>query len=156
VTIVRSRRAGISAEEARHRPMYARVLGLQYLRPSSLLCFAFFEGAVALSALLALAELAQWWVVLVLPLSVAAMVKLNDVIAGAVLRAGSGRRAPKALGRARVPMVAAHGRTGGAAAGIAPISPAVPFSDDEDAAGDDQWLGSPGQRARQSGMRRYE
>ena len=150
MTVVRSRRAGISAEEAKQRPMYARVLGLQYLRPSNLLCFSFFEGAIALAALLALAELAQWWVVLVLPMSVAAMVKLNDVIAGAVLRAGS-VRAPKALGRATVPVAAAHGRPKRSAAipadsAVAPTSPG----------GTDEWLGSPEQRARQSATRRYE
>jgi hypothetical protein len=155
VTVIRSRRAGMSADEARQRPMYAKVLGLQYLRLTNLLCFAFFEGAIALAALLALAELAQWWVVLVLPVSVAAMVKLNDIIAGAVLRAGS-VRAPRALGRARVPMTAAYGRPRrsvtvfsaemDAADAVAPTNPAA----------DDEWLGSPEQRARQSATRRYE
>jgi len=139
VTTVRSRCAGISAQEARHRPVYAKVLGLQYLRPSSLVCFAFFEGAIALAALLALAELAQWWVVLVLPLSVAAMVKLNDFIAGAVLRAGS-VQAPRALGRARVP--------------VAAMDRSADLGTDTAAA--HRLLGSPEQRARQSAMRRYE
>lgn len=81
---VRSRRAGIPRELAKQRPLYARILGLQYLTPSGLLCFVFLEGAVTLGVLLALAELVSWWGVLVLPLTVAAMVKLNDVIAGAV------------------------------------------------------------------------
>jgi hypothetical protein len=83
---VRSRRAGIPRELAKQRPLYARILGLQYLTPSGLLCFAFLEGAITLGVLLALAELVSWWGVLVLPLTVAAMVKLNDVIAGAVSR----------------------------------------------------------------------
>ena len=83
---IRSRRAGIPRELARQRPLYARIIGLQYLTPSGFLCFVFFEGAVALGILLALAELVSWWGVLVLPLTVAAMVKLNDVIAGAVSR----------------------------------------------------------------------
>ena len=135
MTVVRSRRAGISAEEARQRPMYAKVLGLQYLRPSNLLCFAFFEGAIALAALLALAELAQWWVVLVLPASIAAMVKLNDVIAGAVHRAGRSGHAPKALGRAKVPLATAALEHGAEA---------------------DESIHSPEQRARQSGARRYD
>ncbi|GAA1645439.1 hypothetical protein ACFQY4_06895 [Catellatospora bangladeshensis] len=86
---VRSRRAGgISPEEARNRPLYARVLGLQYVRPSNLMCFLFFEGTVALAVLLSLAELTGWWAVAVLPASVAAMVKVNDVIAGATTRSG--------------------------------------------------------------------
>jgi hypothetical protein len=136
MTVVRSRRAGISPEEARNRPLYARILGLQYLRPSSLLCFLYFEGAIALGALLALAELVDWWVVLVLPASVAVMVKLNDVIAGASLLA-AGRNAPKALGRAKVPRTPAQK----ARADSRPVS-GVPASDD--------W------RARQSAARRYE
>lgn len=102
MTVVRSRRAGIGPEEAKNRPLYARVLGLQYLRPSGLLCFLYFEGAIALGALLALAELADWWVVLVLPATIAVMVKINDVIAGASLHAVSAN-IPKARGRAKVP-----------------------------------------------------
>jgi hypothetical protein len=135
MTVVRSRRAGISVQEGRNRPLYARVLGLQYLRPSGLLCFLFFEGAIALGVLLALAELMSWWVVAALPASVAAMVKLNDVIAGAIAYAGAGRRS-RALGRAAVPR--RHS--------IEPVSPASA----------DESIGSPVQRARQSATRRYE
>jgi hypothetical protein len=65
-----------------HRPLYARLLRLRHITPSSVLCFVFLEGAAALGALLALAELVSWWGVIVLPLTVAIMVKLNDVIAG--------------------------------------------------------------------------
>jgi hypothetical protein len=83
---IRSRRAGISRDQAKQRPLYARMLGLQYLTPSGWLCFVFLEGAVALGILLALAELVSWWGVLVLPLTVALMVKLNDAVAGAVTR----------------------------------------------------------------------
>ncbi|GLW35443.1 hypothetical protein Areg01_83790 [Actinoplanes regularis] len=74
---VRSRRAG-----AAHQPLYARMLRLRHLSPGGLLCFVFLEGAVALGALLALAELVSWWGVLVLPMAVAAMVKFNDLVAG--------------------------------------------------------------------------
>ena len=45
-----------------------------------------FECVVALGVLLALAELVSWWAVLVLPIAVAAMVKINDVVAGAMGR----------------------------------------------------------------------
>jgi hypothetical protein len=83
---IRSRRAGLSRDQARQQPLYARLLGLQYLMPSGFLCFVFLEGAVALGVLLALAELVSWWGVLVLPVTVAAMVKLNDAVAGAVSR----------------------------------------------------------------------
>ena len=84
--MTRSRRAGLSRDEARMQPLYARMLGLQYLAPGGFLCFVFLEGAVALGILLALAELVSWWGVLVLPLTVAVMVKLNDVVAGALIR----------------------------------------------------------------------
>ncbi len=135
MTVVRSRRAGIGAQEAKTRPLYARVLGLQYLRPSGLLCFLFFEGAIALAVLLALAELVSWWVVAALPAAVAAMVKLNDAIAGAIAYAGASRRR-RALGRASVPR----------RAGAEPGSPAPA----------DEPVGSPKQRARQAATRRYE
>jgi hypothetical protein len=84
--VVRSRRAGLSRDQVAQQPLYARILGLQYVAPSGFLCFVFLEGAVALGFLLALAELVSWWGVLVLPLSVAVMVKLNDVVAGMLAR----------------------------------------------------------------------
>jgi hypothetical protein len=84
--VIRSRRAGLSRDEVRQQPLYARMLGLQYLAPSGFLCFVFLEGAVALGILLALAELVSWWGVLVLPATVAVMVKLNDVVAGMLAR----------------------------------------------------------------------
>lgn len=94
---IRSRRAGLSSAEARDRPFYARVLGLQYLRPSGLLCFFFFEGAVALATLLALAELVTWWAVVVLPGAIAIMVKINDVIAGFGVRSAARAHARAAV-----------------------------------------------------------
>ena len=62
------------------------MLGLRHLAPNGFLCFVFLEGAVALGILLALAELVSWWGVLVLPITVAVMVKLNDIVAGALSR----------------------------------------------------------------------
>jgi hypothetical protein len=88
--MTRSRRAGLSRDEVRQQPLYARLLGLQYLAPGGFLCFVFLEGAVALGILLALAELVSWWGVLVLPAMVAVMVKLNDVVAGMLMRPGMG------------------------------------------------------------------
>jgi len=90
--MTRSRRAGLSRDEARQQPLYARMLGLQYLAPGGFLCFVFLEGAVALGILLALAELVSWWGVLVLPAMVAAMVKLNDVVAGSLIRPAAAAR----------------------------------------------------------------
>jgi hypothetical protein len=59
------------------------------------LTFVFFEGAIALATLLALAELVNWWAVLVLPTAVAAMVKINDVIAGFGVRSAAVRTAAR-------------------------------------------------------------
>ena len=78
--------------EPAHRPLYARLLRLRHITPSGFLCFVFLEGTVALGALLALAELVSWWGVLVLPATVALMVKLNDVIAGALTAAAAPAR----------------------------------------------------------------
>jgi hypothetical protein len=76
---VRARRA-----ERANQPLYARMLRLRHLAPSGLLCFVFLEGAVVLGILLALAELVSWWGVVVLPITVALMVKFNDLVAGAL------------------------------------------------------------------------
>ena len=76
---VRSRRA-----EPANQPLYARVLRLRHLAPSGLLCFVFLEGAIVLGLLLALAELVSWWGVLVLPATVALMVKFNDMVTGSL------------------------------------------------------------------------
>jgi hypothetical protein len=85
--LARSRPAALGQEE--DRSLYARVLGLRYVRPSEMLCFFFVEGAIALATLLALAELVTWWAVVVLPAAIAAMVKINDVIAGFGVRAAA-------------------------------------------------------------------
>jgi hypothetical protein len=83
-------------------PLYARMLQLRHVHPGALLCFLLLEGTIAVAALLALAELASWWAVPVLPLTVAGMVKINDLVAGAVC--ASPRLAPvPALALARTP-----------------------------------------------------
>ncbi|MGY0233388.1 hypothetical protein [Longispora urticae] len=81
-----------------HRPLYARVLRLRHVHPGGLMCFLLLEGSVLLAVLLSMAELVSWWSVLVLPLVVAVMVKVNDVVAGA----NRGPQPPAAVGLARV------------------------------------------------------
>ncbi|MEW2593525.1 hypothetical protein AB0893_24195 [Micromonospora aurantiaca] len=113
----------VATDEERYRPLYARVLGLRFVNPGGVLCFLFFEGAVALAVLLALAELVSWWAVLVLPIAVAAMVKLNDVVAEMVVRTAAQvpeqerdrfrRQMEPVVGRARVP-TSARALPGGA------------------------------------------
>ncbi|MGK5444000.1 hypothetical protein ACSNN7_19590 [Micromonospora sp. URMC 105] len=103
----------VPSEEERYRPLYARALGLRVVNPGGVLCFLFFEGTVALAALLALAELVSWWAVVVLPAAVALMVKLNDMVAERVVRSAAlvpeqerdrfRRQVEPVVGRARVP-----------------------------------------------------
>ncbi len=58
---------------------------------------------VALAVLLSLAELVNWWSVLVLPAVVAGLVKINDLVASVFGRSKAFRRANQARGVARVP-----------------------------------------------------
>jgi hypothetical protein len=105
--------ATFSPDEERLRPLYSRLLGLRHVNPSGLLCFVFFEGAIGLGVLLGLAELVSWWAVLILPATVAVMVKVNDEVAAAVARSAAGvpemeqdrfrREMGPAIGRAAVP-----------------------------------------------------
>jgi hypothetical protein len=65
----------------RSAPLYWRVLRLRRLRPSPAMTFLLFEGSILLGALLALAEIISWWGAPVIPVAVAVMVKVNDVVA---------------------------------------------------------------------------
>jgi len=77
---------GIVTEEAEpppaKRPLYPRLLHLQHIHPNAWQRAVLGEGAVALAALLVLADLATAWTLLVLPLAVAAVVKGHDLLAG--------------------------------------------------------------------------
>ena len=79
------------------------MLRLDYLQLSGVACFFLFEGMVALAVLLSLAELVNWWSVLVLPAVVAGLVKINDLVASVFGRSSAFRRANRARGVARVP-----------------------------------------------------
>jgi hypothetical protein len=73
------------------QPLYARVLRLRHLHLPTWLRVTFAEGSVVLGLLLALTELASAWVIVVLPLSVAAMVKFHDLLQGALIRSDRSR-----------------------------------------------------------------
>lgn len=124
---IRSRRLGLSPEEARLRPLYARLLGLRYLNPGGMLCFVYFEGTIALGVLLALAELVTWWGVLILPASVAVMVKVNDMVAGAVVRSAA-RTPERERARALLREPASQDRASRGGAAAAPLDGAVAAS----------------------------
>jgi hypothetical protein len=73
----------------RPAPLYHRLLRLRSYRPGALMTAILFEGSIAVSAVLALAEILDWWAVLAIPITVAAMVKFNDVVAGLAHRPAS-------------------------------------------------------------------
>ncbi|MEU1886912.1 hypothetical protein ABZ491_15745 [Micromonospora rifamycinica] len=112
------------------------MLGLRFVNPGGVLCFVFFEGAVALAVLLALAELVNWWTVPVLPLAVAVMVKLNDVVAERVIHSAAlvpeqerdrfRRQVEPVIGRARVPSTRAGVLITTARGPWEPVDPAPP------------------------------
>jgi hypothetical protein len=68
-------------------PLYHRLLRLRHYRPGSVMTFALFEGSIIVPALLAFAELLEWWSVLVIPVMSAVLVKFNDLVAGLPVRA---------------------------------------------------------------------
>jgi hypothetical protein len=68
------------------RPVYLRLLRLRHLKPHPVVTFLLFEGSIGLSVLLALAEIVNWWGLVAIPVAVAVMVKLNDVVAGSLVR----------------------------------------------------------------------
>jgi len=79
--LLRARRP-VRRTDLSNQPFYARLLRLHSIRPRGVLCALFFEGAFLVGGLVALAELASWWSLLVLPLTVAALVKTDDLITG--------------------------------------------------------------------------
>lgn len=92
------------------RPFYFRMLRLRHLRPRPSVTFLLFEGSVGLSVLLAFADIVSWWGAFAIPAAVAVMVKLNDIVAGALIRplAAAQLRTPRlldgfAMGRSVVP-----------------------------------------------------
>jgi hypothetical protein len=92
------------------RPVYIRLLRLRHLKPHPVVTFLLFEGSIGLSVLLALAEIVNWWGLVAIPVAVAVMVKLNDVVAGslgrplAVSPAGAAHLLDRAvIGRSPVP-----------------------------------------------------
>jgi hypothetical protein len=137
------------------RPLYARALRLRHISPSGIFCFIFLEGAVALGILLALAELVSWWGVIVLPVTVAAMVKLNDLIAGLLGRSSAPVKPVAASAAVLHPAAAGGGRR---AIGEESTT-RLPGAGRPTEAGAQSWgerLETHQQRLRQSATRRYD
>src|SRR3954462_5881091 len=64
------------------RPLYPRLLRLHHVHPNAWQRALLGEGALAVAVLLVLADLATAWILLILPVAVAAVVKAHDVLAG--------------------------------------------------------------------------
>lgn len=80
---------GLQPPVRRRRPLYWRLLGLRVLRPNAWQRALLGEGTLVVAIVLVLADLATAWTVLVLPLVVAAMVKMHDVVLGVLVDAAS-------------------------------------------------------------------
>lgn len=78
-------------------PMYWRVLRLSAVRPNGWQRAILVEGVIGLSVILALADVASAWTVLVLPLISMAIVMAHDYLAGLL---DPGRRSPPPPARA--------------------------------------------------------
>ena len=74
---------------ATKRPLYPQLLHLQHVHPNAWQRAVLGEGMALLGALLAMADLASAWAILVLPVAVAVVVKAHDLVAGQLQRTDS-------------------------------------------------------------------
>lgn len=70
------------------RSIYARLLRLHHLQPNGWQRAVLAEGSLTVAVLLVLADVATAWSLLVLPATVAAVVKLDDLLVGLLRRPG--------------------------------------------------------------------
>lgn len=75
-------------EAGTRRPLYPRLLRLRHIAPNGWQRALLGEGAFAVATLLVLADLATAWTLVVLPVAVAALVKVHDLLAGVLVGAG--------------------------------------------------------------------
>ncbi len=73
-------------KKKKKRPLYPRLLRLRNVQPNAWQRAALGEGALAIAAVLVLADVASAWTLLALPLAVAGVVKAHDVLAGLLSR----------------------------------------------------------------------
>jgi hypothetical protein len=71
-------------ERPRKPPVYWRVLRLHHVQPNAWQRAVLIEGVLAVGVVLVLAGKATAWTIPVLPVVVAVLVKLNDILAGAL------------------------------------------------------------------------
>ena len=68
------------------RPLYPRLLGLQNVHPTAWQRAVLGEGMALVGIVLALADVASAWSIIVLPIAVGLVVKAHDVLAGVLQR----------------------------------------------------------------------
>jgi hypothetical protein len=78
------------------RPFYPQLLRLRNVHPNTWQRAVLGEGMIVLGGLLALADVASAWSMLVLPIAVGAVVKAHDVLAGHLARPGHDKGADPA------------------------------------------------------------
>ena len=71
-----------SRRKSAKKPLYPRLLRLQHIRPNAWQRAALGEGAIGVGVLLAMADLASAWAIVVLPVAVAGIVKAHDALQG--------------------------------------------------------------------------
>ena len=64
------------------KPLYPRLLRLRHIQPNAWQRAALGEGAIGVGVLLAMADLATAWGIVVIPVAVAAIVKAHDALQG--------------------------------------------------------------------------
>jgi hypothetical protein len=74
--------AEATAGKKAKKPLYPRLLRLRHIEPNAWQRAALGEGAIGVGVLLAMADLASAWTIVVLPLAVAAVVKGHDLLQG--------------------------------------------------------------------------
>ena len=77
--------ATATATQRTRRPAYVALLRLQHVRPNTVQRSLLAEGSILGAGLLVLADVASGWALLVLPVAVAAVVKVHDVVAGCLV-----------------------------------------------------------------------
>ena len=85
---------GSGAPAATAHPMYWRVLRLSAVRPNGWQRAVLVEGMIGIAVILALADVASAWVLLVLPLVSAGIVKAHDYLVKALPPRGGDPAAP--------------------------------------------------------------
>lgn len=120
-----SRRSAGAHSATGRRPLYDSVLRLRHLRLARWQRLLLAEGSVVVAVLVVLAELASPWLLLALPVAVAVLVKLHDVLAGLL--------ADRPAGAPALATVAAPAPTVGDPADAPGAAPAPTVGDPADA-----------------------